>query len=79
MVWKWIEEKFDIQWMYLLCFIFVDTAFFLCGADLCWVQTTSSPELNVRCDVIWRYVNLTIVCDADINPRYVILHTVTLK
>ncbi len=34
LVWKWIEEKFDIKWMYLLCFIFVDTAFLLCGAEL---------------------------------------------
>ena len=34
LVWKWIGEKFDIKWMYLLCFIFVDTAFLLCGAEL---------------------------------------------
>ena len=34
LVWKWIDEKFDIKWMYLLCFIFVDTAFLLCGADM---------------------------------------------
>ncbi len=33
--WKWIDEKFDIKWMYLLCFIlFVDTAFLLCGVDI---------------------------------------------
>ncbi len=34
LVWKWIDEKFDIKWMYLLCFIFVDTAFLLCGAEI---------------------------------------------
>ena len=34
LAWKWIDEKFDIKWMYLLCFIFVDTAFLLCGADI---------------------------------------------
>ncbi len=34
LVWKWIDEKFDIQWMYLLCFIFVDTAFLLCMAGV---------------------------------------------
>ncbi len=33
-VWKWIDEKFDIKWMYLLCFIFVDTAFLLRVADV---------------------------------------------
>ncbi len=30
LVWKWIDEKFDIKWVYLLYFIFVDTAFLLC-------------------------------------------------
>ncbi len=34
LVWNWIDDKFDIKWMYLLCFIFVDTALLLCGADL---------------------------------------------
>ncbi len=34
LVWKWIDEEFDIKWMYLLYFIFVDTAFLLCGADM---------------------------------------------
>ena len=34
LVWKLIDEKFDINWMYLLCFIFVDTAFLLCRAAL---------------------------------------------
>ena len=37
-VWKWIDEKFDIKWMYLLCFIFVDTAFLLCGAESLYVH-----------------------------------------
>ncbi len=32
LVWKWIDKKFDITWMYL-CFIFVDTAFYLWGRD----------------------------------------------
>ncbi len=31
---NWIDEKFDIKWKYLLCFIFVDTAFLLCRADI---------------------------------------------
>ena len=31
---EWIDEIFDIKWMYLLCFIFVDTAFLLCGAAI---------------------------------------------
>ncbi len=34
LVWKWIDEKFDIKWMYLLCFVFVDTPFLLCRADI---------------------------------------------
>ncbi len=34
LVWKWINNKFDMKWMYLLCFIFVDTAFLLCGAAI---------------------------------------------
>ena len=34
LAWKRIAEKFDIKWMYLLNFIFVDTAFLLCGAEL---------------------------------------------
>ena len=29
-----MDEKFDIKKIYLLCFIFVDTAFLLCGAAL---------------------------------------------
>ncbi len=29
LVWKWIDKKFDIKWMNLLCFTFVDTAFLL--------------------------------------------------
>ena len=33
-VWKWIGNTFDIKWMYLLCFIFVDTALLLCRAEL---------------------------------------------
>ena len=37
LAWKWIGEKFDIKWKYLLCFISVDTAFLLCGADLCYI------------------------------------------
>ena len=32
LVWKWIDKKSDIKWMYLLCFIFVDTTFLLFGA-----------------------------------------------
>ncbi len=34
LVWKWIDEKFDIKWMHLLCFIFVYTVFLLCAAAL---------------------------------------------
>ncbi len=30
----WIDEKFDIKWMYLVCFILVDTEFLLCGAEM---------------------------------------------
>ncbi len=34
LVWKWIDKKFDIKWMYLLCFLFVDIGFLLCGAGV---------------------------------------------
>ena len=37
LVWKWIDETFDIKWMYLLCFTFADTAFLLCGAGVAWI------------------------------------------
>ncbi len=30
-MYKWIDKKFDIKWMYLLCFIFVYTAFLFVG------------------------------------------------
>ncbi len=34
LVWKWIDKKFDIKWMYLLCFKLEDTAFLLSGAEV---------------------------------------------
>ncbi len=34
LAWKWIDKKFDIKWMYLLCFIFVDAAFLLGESEL---------------------------------------------
>ncbi len=41
---KWIDEKFNIEWVYLLCFI--DTAFLLCGAELnlCETYTYTQKE-----------------------------------
>ncbi len=41
LVWKQIEKKFDIKWMYLLCFTFVDTAFLRWG---------SSDDINLPLD-----------------------------
>ena len=65
LVWKWIDEKFDIKWMYLLCFIFVDTAFLLCGTDQASVAfmrhhyksvyEMRPPLLTVSCE------NLTLI------------------
>ncbi len=34
LVWKWIDQKSAIKWMYLLCFTFADTALLLCAAEL---------------------------------------------
>ena len=31
LAWKWINQKFDVQWKYLLCFIFAHTAFYFEG------------------------------------------------
>ncbi len=36
---EWIDEKFNIKWMYLPCFNFVDTAFLLCGVDCINITT----------------------------------------
>ena len=40
------DKKFDIEWMYLLCFIYVDTAFLLCEADMTKPHTVSFKYLN---------------------------------
>ena len=29
--WKWIDQKFDVKWKYLLSFIFTHTVFLLCS------------------------------------------------
>ncbi len=42
-IWKWIDKKFDITWMYLLCFIFVDTAFYFVGLS-CVNSTLCVPQ-----------------------------------
>ena len=34
LIWKWIDKKLDIKWLFLLCFKFVDTACLFCEADL---------------------------------------------
>ncbi len=52
LVWKWIDEKFDIKWMYLLCFIFVDTVFyFSCGQTL---------NMDNFYPFVWSYINQRI-------------------
>ena len=48
LVWKWIDEKFDIKWMYLLCFIFVDSAFLLGGVALFWSSSVSRRLVGDR-------------------------------
>ncbi len=56
LVWKWIDQKFDIKWMYLLCFIFVDTAFLLCGADISQISYTALL-LRLCIALCWYYDN----------------------
>ncbi len=33
-----LDQKYDIEWKYLLCSIFEHTAFLLCGADFSFVS-----------------------------------------
>ncbi len=48
LAWKWIDEKFDVLWKYLLCFIVVHTAFLLCGADMVQSKIVLKRYLRVR-------------------------------
>ncbi len=65
LLWKWIDEKFEIKWMYLLCFMFVDTAFLLCEAVL---QHLTRTRLFLRARIhipIWPpYIPLSLARDA---------------
>ena len=49
LVWKWIDEKFDNKWMYLLCLIFVDIAFLLmCMADLETIRNKGLSQKRIN-------------------------------
>ena len=69
--WKWIDEKFDIKWIYLLCFIFVDTAFLLCGAEILahTVITDNSIRSVVQSVLYTDVLCLTLVSGND-RPRF---------
>ena len=70
LVWTWIDKKFNIKWMYLPCFIFVDTAFLLCEAELYCLTTTKGPKwhscpeslqiyhLHTKREFKWRLMSL---------------------
>ncbi len=49
--WKWIDKKFYIIWMYLLCFKLVDTAFLLCGAELTILMYSSESSRSLYMQV----------------------------
>ena len=44
---KVVDKKFDITWMYLSCFIFVDTAFLLCMIGLIYVTDVTQTDLVI--------------------------------
>ena len=72
LVWEWIDEKFDIKWMYLL-YDFVDTAFLLSGAALykCKVLLCSfccSEFLSVECV---RIIVVQLICNFLIHVEKV--------
>ena len=69
LVWKWIDEKFDIRQMYLLCFILVDTAFLLCGADIMYSVHVRNVHHQTLFDI---YVFVLLLC--SLCTKYVILH-----
>ncbi len=47
LVWKWIDKKIYIKWMYLLCFTFVDTAVLLCR-QTCFVIRIGSVLYKIK-------------------------------
>ena len=57
LVWKWIDKKFEMKWMYLLCFQFVDTAFLLCGAELFWNQEDLKALIYVQNIYLYREIS----------------------
>ncbi len=57
---KWIDQKFDVEWKYVLCFIFAHTAFLL---QKCWAEEThcslgsqSTQLFRLRLDPMYMYV-----------------------
>ncbi len=68
LVWKWIDKKLDIIWMHLLRFIFVDTAFSLCGAELPGNRCKVSDRIFGMFDSLLMHFSITrnVMCISNV-------------